>query len=127
MGVVRAEAQDGQAAADAPDRDALGADRWSECHKSGRRTGSNDLGEVLRLDASARGQEVCTGGWLTTNGHNTKVAPGFSVKLTRSTAPWAFVRGEPFRTTASLEPLGALVGAMVLLPLALFDRSKATA
>ena len=36
--------------------------------------------------------------------------------LTRSPAPWAFARGEPFRTIASLELLGTLVGLMVLMP-----------
>ena len=38
------------------------------------------------------------------------------MKLTRPTAPWAFARGEPFRTIATLELLGALVGLMVLVP-----------
>ena len=34
----------------------------------------------------------------------------------RRNAPWAFARGEAFRTIASLELLGALVGLMVLVP-----------
>ena len=37
-----------------------------------------------------------------------------SEKLTRATAPWAFERGEPFRTIATLELLGVLVGVMAL-------------
>ena len=39
------------------------------------------------------------------------------MSLDRRNAPWAFSRGEAFRTIASLELLGILVGIMVLLPL----------
>ena len=38
------------------------------------------------------------------------------MRLDRRNAPWAFSRGEAFRTIASLELLGALVRVMVLLP-----------
>ena len=44
------------------------------------------------------------------------------MRLTRRNAPWAFARGEPFRTIASLELMGALLGVMVLLPVTDFDR-----
>ena len=54
-------------------------------------------------------------------------APWFSVKLARQTAPWAFARGEPFRTIATLELLGALLGVMVLLPIAEFSEGAASA
>ena len=47
---------------------------------------------------------------------STKEAPWFAVKLNRRNAPWAFTRGEAFRTIASLELLGVLVGVMVLMP-----------
>ena len=43
-------------------------------------------------------------------------APWFSIALTRATAPWAFERGEPFRTIASLELMATLVGLMILMP-----------
>ena len=36
--------------------------------------------------------------------------------LTRATAPWAYARGEPFRTIASLELLGTLVSLVLLVP-----------
>ena len=36
--------------------------------------------------------------------------------MNRRNAPWAFARGEAFRTIASLELLGILVSVMVLLP-----------
>jgi hypothetical protein len=37
------------------------------------------------------------------------------VSLDRRNAPWAFAKGESFRTIAALELLGALVGLMVLV------------
>merc|ERR1739841_443994 len=74
------------------------------------------MGELFRLDAKAEGQYVAIGGWLCASGIATRDAPWFAVKLTRANAPWAFARGEPFRTIASLELLGALVGLMVLVP-----------
>ena len=91
-------------------------------HMTGCREASKDKGELFRLDAKAEGHEVAIGGWLCSEGRPTKEAPWFAVKLTKKTAPWAFARGEPFRTIASLELLGALVGVMVLLPEQLFDR-----
>jgi hypothetical protein len=74
------------------------------------------LGEVFRMDAKAEGEKVVIGGWLSQGGRKTREAPWFSLELTRATAPWAFARGEPFRTIASLELLGSLVGLMVLVP-----------
>ena len=43
-------------------------------------------------------------------------ADWFALELTRATAPWAFARGEPFRTIASLELLGTLVSLVVFVP-----------
>jgi hypothetical protein len=77
---------------------------------------AKQLGEVFRMDAKAEGDTVVIGGWRSQGGTKTKDAPWFSVALTRATAPWAFARGEPFRTIASLELLGSLVGLMVLVP-----------
>ena len=85
--------------------------RMSECP---RRT--KDLGEVFRLDAKAEGEEVAIGGWRCLGASRTEDADWFAVRLNRRNAPWAFSRGEAFRTIASLELLGALVGLMVLVP-----------
>ena len=85
--------------------------RMSECP---RRT--KDIGEVFRLDAKAEGEEVAIGGWRSHGSKRTEDAPWFAVRLNRRNAPWAFARGEAFRTIASLELLGALVGLMVLVP-----------
>jgi hypothetical protein len=77
---------------------------------------SKDLGEVFRLDAKAEGDTVAIGGWKTTGEAKASKASWFALSLTRATAPWAFARGEPFRTIASLELLAALVGLIVLTP-----------
>ena len=49
-------------------------------------------------------------------GGRTQDAECFSVTLTRATAPWAYARGEPFRTIAALELLGTLVSLVALVP-----------
>ena len=90
---------------------ALGEMRMSPC-----REGTLDKGEIFRLDAKAEGETVAIGGWLTRGGLKASEAPWFALELTRRSAPWAFYRGEPFRTIASLELLAALVGVLVLLP-----------
>ena len=83
---------------------------------------ARDLGELFRLDAKAQGDTVVVGGWRCAGGISTRDASWFSVRLTRRNAPWAFARGEPFRTIASLELMGALLGVMILLPAEGFAR-----
>ena len=75
-----------------------------------------DMGELFRLDAKAEGEEVAIGGWRVSGKATTAGARWFAVRLNRRNAPWAFSRGEAFRTIASLELLGILVSVMVLLP-----------
>ena len=60
-----------------------------------------DLGEVFRLDAKAAGDTVAIGGWRVRGDADTRDAEWLSLTLTRATAPWAFARCEPFRSTAS--------------------------
>jgi hypothetical protein len=96
--------------------DELQLGRMSQC-----RSKSKELGEVFRLDAKAEGENVAIGGWRCRPGRPTREAEWFAVTLNRRNAPWAFARGEAFRTIASLELLGALVSVMVLLPVAEFD------
>ena len=74
------------------------------------------LGEVFRLDAKAEGEKIVIGGWRVRGDGVTKEAEWFSLTLTRASAPWAYARGDPFRTIASLELLGALVSLVVLIP-----------
>ena len=40
----------------------------------------------------------------------------YVLTLDRVSAPWAYRRGEPFRTIASLELFGTLISAMIFLP-----------
>jgi len=74
------------------------------------------IGEAFRVDAGADEGRVRIGGWRTLESDKAATAPWFSVELTRANAPWAFMRGEPFRTIASTELLAALVSLMVLMP-----------
>ena len=72
--------------------------------------------EKFRTDAKAEGEQVAIGGWRVAGAPSTREASWFAVKLNRRNAPWAFTRGEAFRTIASLELLGVLVSVMVLMP-----------
>jgi hypothetical protein len=80
------------------------------------------LGRVIerfRSDAKAEGDTVTVGGYQTGDADGNEImhkdADWFLLKLTRSNAPWAFAKGEPFRTIAALELLGSLLGIMLLL------------
>ena len=70
------------------------------------------LGPVFRADAKAEGQEVVIGGWECSNGCPPSRARWFSVALSRATAPWAYGRGEPFKSIASIELFATLVSLM---------------
>jgi hypothetical protein len=75
--------------------------------------------ERFRSDAKAEGDIVTVGGYQTGTAEGAEIpqkeAKWFLLELTRSSAPWAFAKGEPFRTIASLELLGSLLGIMLLL------------
>ena len=100
------------------------ASELASSHMLGCREGSKERGELFRLDAKAEGSEVAIGGWLCAGGLATRDAPWFALRLNRTNAAWAFARGEPFRTIASLELMAALIGVMVLLPEKDFARSS---
>ena len=68
-----------------------------------------DLGIAFRADAKAEGQCVRLGGWECLRGTLPAHARWFSVDLNKANAPWAFSRGEPFRTIASLELFATLL------------------
>ena len=71
------------------------------------------LGEAFRTDAKAEGKVVTIGGWECRGGGGTREARWFSAELTKENAPWAFSRGEPFRTIAALELYATLVAVTV--------------
>lgn len=68
-----------------------------------------DIGLAFRADAKAEGQDVAIGGWECIGGRGAEAARWFSVRLTRKNAPWAYSRGEPYRTIAALELYATLM------------------
>jgi hypothetical protein len=76
--------------------------------------------EIFRADAKAEGDDVCIGGWevrsLEGEVVDTMGSRWFALRLDRKNAPWAFGRGEPYRTIASLEMLATLISVMLFIP-----------
>lgn len=95
----------------------LTARRRIHCSRGQPRAGKTV--ERFRTDAKAEGDTVTVGGYQTFDGLGHEIphheARWFFLKLNRKNAPWAFVKGEPFRAIASLELLGSLLGIMLLL------------
>ena len=69
--------------------------------------------DVFRVDAKAEGELIVLGAWESYGGIDTKDAKWFSVRLTRKTAPWAYVKGDPFKTISSLELTATLLAVMI--------------
>ena len=87
----------------------------------GRLTDIQDRSRPLfRIDAKADGNDVGIGGWqpyLDEHGApDTQRSRWFATRLTPTTAPWAYVKGEPFKTVAALELLATVVALMVFAP-----------
>ena len=72
--------------------------------------------ELFRADAAADDDKVAVGGWSLVDGGEPAHARWFAVELDRTSAPWAFARGEPFRTIASLELYSTLLSIMAFAP-----------
>jgi hypothetical protein len=70
-------------------------------------------GELFRVDAKAEGDLVVVGGWEVGHSGNTKEARWFSIQLDRRSAPWIYVKGEPYRIIATLELLATLLAVMI--------------
>ena len=69
--------------------------------------------EVFRVDAKAEGELIVVGGWELCGSSDTMSARWFSVELSRKNAPWAYLKGEPFRNIASLELVAVLLAVML--------------
>ena len=82
--------------------------------------------DVFRIDAKAEGDKICVGGWESFSG-DTQQARWFSVRLDKKSAPWAYVKGEPFRAIAALELVATLVAVCVFGPGAAWRECTATA
>ena len=69
--------------------------------------------EAFRVDAKAEGECIVIGGWEVHGGISVDEARWFSITLNRKNAPWAYVKGEPFRSIATLELCAVLVAVML--------------
>ena len=78
------------------------------------------LGQAIRVDARAEGQEVGIGGWAPVQAEDGTIdkwrSPWFMVRLTRESAPWAFSKGEPYRAIMALELFATTVAVALLGP-----------
>ncbi len=76
--------------------------------------------EAFRVDAKAEGQAIGVGGWMPARDSagriRTELSKWFSLSLSPTEAPWAFIRGEPYRAIASLEALAAMIGLLAFGP-----------
>ena len=74
-------------------------------------------GERYRADAKAEGEKIVLGGWeVGASGGNPRRARWYSLRLTKEDIPWAYTRGDPFRSIAALELLATLVCVLVFEP-----------
>ena len=74
------------------------------------------IGTAFRADAKAEGQTVIVGGWECVDATPPSKARWFSTRLDRRSAPWAFARGEPFRSIAALELYATLLSYALFSP-----------
>ena len=90
---------------------------WS--HFASRRVEDRSR-EAFRVDAKAEGECIVIGGWEILRGDRVEKGRWFSIRLNRHNAPWAYLKGEPFRNIASLE-LTAVLVAVILFGDSLVD------
>ena len=87
------------------------------------------LGRALRVDAKAEGNAVAVGGWAPKIGEDGRVdklnSPWFMVRLDEETAPWAFAKGEPFKTIMALELFATTAAVALFGPQLLGSRPSA--
>ena len=76
------------------------------------------VGQAARVDAQAEGKTICLGGWRPVIDESgcprPERSPWFSVRLTEQSAPWAYWKGQPFKTISALELMATLLALMVL-------------
>ena len=72
--------------------------------------------DIFRVDAKAAGEEIVIGGWETWKEVSQRSARWYSFRLNRKNAAWAYLKGDPFRSIATLELIGVLAAVMVFAP-----------
>ena len=82
--------------------------------------------EAFRIDAKAEGEKVVIGGWESMGASQTHGSRWFSMSLDRKSAPWAFVKGEPFRSIAALELTAVLVAVKLFCVDGVWKDKRAT-
>eukprot|EP00435_Cladocopium_sp_Y103_P032404 s306_g8.t1 len=69
--------------------------------------------EAFRVDAKAEGECIVIGGWEVLTSQSADRGRWFSIHLNRRNAPWAYMKGEPFRNIATLELTAVLVAVIL--------------
>jgi hypothetical protein len=69
--------------------------------------------EISRVDAKAEEELIVLGGWESFGRVAPNMARWFSLRLSRKSAPWAYMKGDPYRCIASLELVAVLVALVV--------------
>eukprot|EP00435_Cladocopium_sp_Y103_P070405 s861_g35.t1 len=82
--------------------------------------------EAFRVDAKAEGECIVIGGWEVLSDHPDDRGRWFSIRLNRRSAPWAYLKGEPFRNIASLELTAVLVAVILFGDRLVDNRCKNT-
>ena len=72
---------------------------------------------AFRADAKADANDVMIGGRAPDKTNATKKLVCFSEKITRQNSPWAFSKGEAFRTIASLELFASPLSVIAFVPM----------
>ena len=80
--------------------------------------------DVFRIDAKAEGDKIVVGGWESYMNQDTSQARWFSIELNRRNAAWAYVKGDPFRSIASLELVAVLTAVMLFAPGAVWKSGR---
>ena len=96
-------------------RGRLRARRTLPCARPLRR-----LGGLFRVDAKADKDEVAIGGWMprkdAAGSISVSESPWFAISLSEENAPWAFSKGQAYKTISSLELFASLIATMVFDP-----------
>ena len=69
--------------------------------------------EAFRIDAKAEGDHIMIGGWEILEEGKEEKGRWFAIELNRKNAPWAYLKGDPFRNIASLELCAVLTAVML--------------
>ena len=84
-----------------------------DCPMSRPRRISDRTREAFRVDSEAEGDHIMIGGWEILDEATGEKGRWFAIELHLRNAPWAYLKGDPFRNIASVE-LCAVPAAVML-------------